>query len=100
MTVNIPPCTSQQALHNRDMIAFAVLRSPVRERALDQISALLAQGIAHAKPDFTPEEIAENVTSLMAQIRVRLAECDGGFARSNTTLADFERHGIPESVFQ
>ena len=80
MTVNVPPCTSQQALRNRDMIAFAVLRSPaeLREQTLDQIGALLAQGIAFSKPDFTPEEVALNVAGLMAQIRARLAEleCD------------------------
>jgi hypothetical protein len=85
MTVNIPPCTSQEALRNRDIIAFAVLKSPadLRDRMLDQIGALLAQGIAHAKPDFTPEEVAQNVAGLMAQIRARLAELAGDVSVSN-----------------
>jgi hypothetical protein len=29
----------------------------------------LAQGIAHAEPNFTAEEVAQNVAGLMAQIR-------------------------------
>jgi hypothetical protein len=76
MTVNIPPCTSQEAQRTRDMIAFWVLRSPARERALDQLSASLAQGIAQSKPDFTSKEVAENVAGIMAQVRARLAELE------------------------
>jgi hypothetical protein len=54
-------------------------------------------GVADSLKVLDPDGRLEKRT-LMIQIVV--TNCDFMSTRPSTTLADFERHGIPESVFQ